>query len=303
MRAREFGLVIKDAAEEWQKDKAARLGAAIAFYAAFSIGPLLLLTVSVAGMIFGEQAAQGRVVDELRALMGTDGAEAVQAMLAGAKNAQSGTVATIVGTAMLLFGAAGAFGAIQDALNTVWEVQPRSDGGIWGMLQERFLSFTMVLGTAFLLLISLIVSATLTAMTSLLGSSESIGFIGSAAHAIISFAVITVLFAMIFKYLPDAVVPWRDVWFGAIVTSILFAVGKFSIGLYLGHSAVASAFGVAASLAVLMIWLYYSAQIFLFGAELTKAYAKRSGVGIIPVAHAERVTQDCRAQQGMPAAR
>lgn len=303
MRARDFGSIIKDAAEEWQKDKASRLGAAIAYYAAFSIGPLLLLTVAVAGMIFGEEAAQGQLLEQLRALMGPDGAKAIEAMLAGAKNPKAGTVATIVGSVMLFFAAAGAFGAIQDALNTVWEVEPRADRGIWGIIQERFLSFTMVLGTAFLLLISLVISATLTAMSSLMGNWAQIGFIGNATHAIISLAVITLLFAMIFKYLPDAKVPWRAVWFGAIVTSLLFAVGKFSIGLYLGHSAVASAFGVAGSLAVLMIWLYYSAQIFLFGAELTKAYAKCSGLGIVPTKNAVRITGESRAQQGIPKAR
>lgn len=298
---RDYGWIVNNAAEEWQRDKAARLGAALAYYAAFSIGPLLLLVVSAAGMVFGEEAAQGRLIDQLGALMGPEGAAAVQAMLAGAKNTQTGTVATILGLVMLIVGAAGAFGAIQDALNTVWQVQPRADRGFWAIVHDRFLSFSMVLGSGFLLLVSLVISAALAAMSSLLCGFEQISLPANVLHAAASLTVITVLFAMIFKYLPDATVPWRDVWFGAIVTSILFAIGKFSIGWYLGHSSVASTFGAAGSLAVLMVWLYYSAQIFLFGAELTKAFSLRSGRHIVPVESAERVTGEDRAQQGLSA--
>jgi membrane protein len=260
---------------------------------------LLLLTVAAAGAIFGEDAAQGRLVTQIRGLMGEEGGAALQAMLASAKKHESGTLATILGSVMLLFGAAGLFGALQDALNTVWEVQPRDDRGVWGILQDRFLSFTMVLGAAFLLLVSLVISATLAAISHHFGDWETIGATRQALHSITAFGVITLLFAMIFKYLPDAKVAWKDVWFGAAVTSLLFAIGKLGIGLYLGHSAVASAYGAAGSLAVLLIWLYYSAQIFLFGAELTKAHAIWSGRGIVPTANAERITLEARTQQGM----
>ncbi len=296
---RDLRQIINEAAKEWQADKASRLGAALAFYSTFSIGPLLILTIAVAGMVFGEEAAQGELLGQLRGLIGDEGAKALQAMLASAQKPAASRTAAIVGAVMLVVGATGLFGALQDALDTVWEVQPKPGRGIWGILQERFLSFTMILGSAFLLLVSLIINTVLTAMSGYFGRWHKIGLVGQPIDMLVSFAVITLLFAMIFKYLPDAIVAWRDVWFGAAVTSLLFAVGKFGIGLYLGHSAIASAYGAAGSLAVLLVWLYYSAQIFLFGAELTRAHARRFGQGIIPAANAERVTAECRKQEGI----
>jgi membrane protein len=300
MRPRDAVLIVNEAISAWQTDKASRLGAALAYYAAFSLGPLLLLTIAAAGTIFGEDAAQGRLITQVRGLMGEQGGAALQAIIASAKTHESGTIATIIGSVMLLFAAAGLFGALQDALNTVWEVQPKADRGVRGIVRDRFLSFVMVLGATFLLFVSLVISATLAAMSHRFGDWETIGATRQALHSITAFGVITLLFAMIFKYLPDAKVAWRDVWFGAAVTSLLFAIGKLGIGLYLGHSAIASAYGAAGSLAVLLIWLYYSAQIFLFGAELTKAHATWSGRGIVPSANAERITIEARTQQGMP---
>jgi membrane protein len=220
-------------------------------------------------------------------------------MLAAGEETGAGAIATVAGSVMLVLGAAGVFGALQDALNTIWEVEPKSDRGIWGIVQDRFLSLTMVFGFAFLLLVSLIVSSGLAAITSLLQGWWEIGVAGQVADFILSLVVIMLLFASIFKYLPDALVAWKDVWFGAAVTSFLFTVGKLAIGFYLGHSAIASAYGAAGSLAVLLVWLYYSAQIFLFGAELTKAHATLFGSAIIPSQNAERVTLGTRQQQGM----
>lgn len=298
IRFRELAPLFKAAADGWQNDKASRLGAALAYYMMFSIGPLLLLTLAAAGTIFGEEAAQGRLLGEIRDLTGEEGAKAIQAMLASRSNQDAGAKATLIGTTMLLFGATGMFGALQDALNTVWEVQPKLDRGLGDVVRERFLSFTMMLGTAFLLLVSLIVSAVLAAISALLGSGD-VGLAGEAINSLLSFIVVTLLFAMIFKFLPDALVAWQHVWFGAAFTSLLFAIGKLAIGLYIGQSALASAYGAAGSLAALLVWLYYSSQIFLFGVELTKAHAQLCGTGIIPAANADPVTSEAKHQQGM----
>ena len=212
---------------------------------------------------------------------GEDGAKAIESMVASANKPASSTWATVLGIVMLFVGAAGLFGQLQDALNTIWKVQPKPGRGIVGFIHDRFLSFSMVLGTAFLLLLSLVISAALAALGSLFGEWGT-SLAGQCFNLVTSFVVITFLFAMIYRFLPDAKIAWRDVWPGAIVTSLLFSGGKSLIGFYLGQTGTASAYGAAGSLAVLLIWLYYSAQIFLFGAELTKAYADRFGSRIIP---------------------
>jgi len=291
--------VVKDAATEWMTDKAPRLGAALAYYTIFSIAPLLVITIAIAGLVFGAEAAQGQVSRQVGHLVGEQGGKAVEAMVVAANKREAGTLAGVLGVVMLLVGAAGLFGQLQDALNTVWEVQPKSGRGVWGFVRDRFLSLTMVLGVAFLLLVSLVVSAALAAVGGLLGDWQT-GLVGQAVTTLVDLVVITLLFALIFKYLPDAVIGWRDVWFGAVVTAVLFAVGKVLIGVYIGQAGVASAYGAAGSLAVLLIWLYYAAQIFLFGAELTKAYANRVGSRIKPKPYAEPVTAEARAQEGLP---
>jgi membrane protein len=265
------------------------------------MAPLLVITLAVAGIWFERSAAQSRLVGQLQGLVGEKGGEAIQAMLQSASTPGAGGVAgTVLGVAMLLFGAAGLFGQLQDALNTIWEVQPKPGRGIWGMIRDRFLSLSMVFGVAFLLLVSLVVSTVLTAVGSLFGDWQT-GVVGQIVQTLIDAAVITVLFAMIYRFLPDAKIAWRDVWLGAAVTAVLFVLGKFLIGLYLGRSTVASAFGAAGSLAVLLVWLYYSAQIFLFGAEFTRAYANRRAGRVVPTANAEPVTRETRAhQQGIP---
>jgi membrane protein len=287
MGAKAFWELLKEAGSGWWRDNAPRLGAALAYYTIFSLAPVLLITVAVCGLIYGRAAAEGQLLGELRDLVGEDGAVAIQTMLANASQPSSGIVATVTGLVMLLVGATSLFSELQDSLNLVWEMKPPG-GGVMTMVKARFLSFSMVMGTAFLLLVSLVVSAGLAAFGKHLGQGESEG-IGRILHFLASFLVVTLLFAMIYKFLPDAIIAWRDVWLGSAVTALLFSIGKSLIGLYLGHSAMASTFGAAGSLAVLLFWFYYSSQIFLFGAELTKAYANRYGSGIVPSAGATRV--------------
>ena len=203
---------------------------------------------------------------------------------------------TILGLVMLLFGAAGLFGQLQDASNTIWEVQPKPGRGLRGIIRDRFLSLSMVLGVAFLLLVSLVVSAALAAVTGLLGDWET-GVIGHIVTTLLDLVVFTTLFALIYRFLPDAEIGWRDVWLGAAITAILFSLGKFLIGLYLGQAGIGSAYGAAGSLAVLLVWLYYASQIFLFGAELTKAYANQLGSRIKPKKHAQPVTVEAKANR------
>jgi membrane protein len=290
--------VVKAAGTQWMDNKAPRLGAALAYYAIFSIAPLLVIAIGIAGFVFGEEAARGQITAQVGNLVGQQGGEAVETMVKSASEPGKGSVGTVLGIAMLLFGATALFGELQDALNTVWEVRPKEGRGVWGIIRDRFLSLTMVLGVAFLLLVSLIVSAALAAVGTLLGDWQT-GAIGLVLTTAADLVVITVLFALIFRFLPDAVVAWRDVWFGAAVTAVLFTLGKFLIGLYIGQAGVASAYGAAGSLAVLLVWLYYAAQIFLFGAELTKAYANQFGSRIRPKPNAEAVTPAVRAQEGL----
>jgi membrane protein len=291
--------VVKDAATEWVNDKAPRLGAALAYYTIFSLAPLLVIAIAVAGLVFGPEAAQGQVSQQVGSLVGEQGGQAVEAMVAAANKPETGTLATVLGVVMLVFGATILFAQLQDALNTIWEVRPKPGRGVWGVIRDRLLSLTMVLGVAFLLLVSLVVSAVLAAIGGLFGDWQT-GVAGQAVTTLVDLVVVTLLFALIFKFLPDAEIGWRDVWFGAVVTAVLFAVGKVLIGVYIGRAGIASAYGAAGSLVVLLIWLYYASQIFLFGAELTKSYANRMGSRIKPKPFAEPVTAAARAQEGLP---
>lgn len=292
--------IVVEAASEWVDDKAQRLGAALAYYAIFSIAPLLVIAIGVSGLVFGREAAQGQISAQVQGLVGEQGGQAVETMVESANKPGAGTLGSILGLGMLLFGAAALFGQLQDALNTVWEVQPKPGRGAWGFIRDRFLSLTMVLGVAFLLLVSLVVSSALQAIGSHLGDWQT-GAVGLVIMTALDLTVITVLFALLYKYLPDAVIAWRDVWFGAAVTAVLFTLGKYLIGMYLGRAGVGSAYGAAGSLAVLLVWIYYASQIFLFGAELTKAYANHLGSRIKPKPYAEPVTAEALAQQGAPA--
>jgi membrane protein len=299
-QAKAFWEVLKCAGSQWLEDKAARLGAALAYYSIFSIAPLLIIVIAIAGFVFGHQAVEGQVSEQIRDLVGEEGANAIQAMVANASKPGSGIIATVVGVAMLFLGATGLFGQLQDAMNTVWEVQPKSGRGILGILKDRLLSMSMVLGTAFLLLVSLVVSTALEALGGRLLGDARAGVLGQAINFAVSLVVITLLFAMIYRFLPDARIAWRDVGLGAAMTALLFVLGKWCIGLYLGQASVGSTYGAAGSLVVLLVWLYYSAQIFLFGAEFTKAYANRYGSRIVPTENAVPVTEKARAEQGIP---
>ena len=281
MTWRDFGILLRQASNEWLADGAPRLGAAIAFYTVFSLAPVLVIAVSLAGIVFGDEAARGQIAHQIDELVGPEGGKAIQAMLAGAKFPSTGIVATVFGVAALLIGAIGVFGELQDSMNTIWGVKPRPQQTWWQLIRYRLLSFVMVLVIAFLLLVLLVASAVTSAALSWIRDWEMV-WLSSAIDFTLSILTITALFATIYKVLPDAQIAWRDVWLGAAVTALLFVAGKWLIGLYLGRSAVASAYGAAGSLAVLLLWLYYSAQIFLFGAELTQVYANRFGTGVRP---------------------
>jgi membrane protein len=294
--------LLRDSWNEFSTDKAPRLAAALAYYTAFSIAPVIVVVVAVAGLVWNREAVQGQLDNQIRGLVGTDAATAIQEMVASANRPDAGIVATIIGVATLVLGAAGVFGQLQDALNTVWGVQPTSASGIRGifyMLRSRFISFTMVLGIGFLLLVSLVISTILGALNgwivSRLPLSETLLQLINFG---ISFVVITLLFAVIYKVLPDAKIRWKDVWVGAAVTSLLFSIGKFLIGLYLGSSSIASSYGAAGSFVVLLVWIYYSAFIFLLGAEFTQVYARKFGSEIVPSSNAMFVNEAKRGQPG-----
>jgi membrane protein len=268
--------LVRQAARDWQRDNAARLGAALSYYTLFSLAPLLVIAIGVAGLAFGREAAQGQIVTELQGLVGEPGARAVQEMVEASRKPEAGILATALGIVTLFLGATGAFAELKSALNVVWDV-PDKGGGLKALVLGRLWSFAMVLAVGFLLMVSLVVSAAIAAAD---GFFEWIGIPPAAVqltNAAVSLLIITVLFALIFKFLPDTEVAWGDVWAGALFTSALFAAGKALIGLYLGHSGLASTFGAAGSVVVLVVWVYYAAQIFFFGAEMTQAYARRHG--------------------------
>jgi membrane protein len=274
---RKYFDLFKQTAKEFNEDKVPRLGAALAYYTIFSVGPLLLIAVAIAGIFFGDEAAQGRISATLGRVFGSNIAESLEDTVQAAAKPQSGTVATVVGIVTLLFGAAGVFGQLKDALNTIWNVETKRTSGIFGFIKDRFLSMAMVLGMGFLLLVTLLVDAAISAMGDVIAGSVGGEAVMQAIQLVISFAVVTVVLAAIFRILPDLKIAWRDVWLGAVFTSILFVIGKFAIGLYLGKAAVGSAYGAAGGLVILLVWVYWSAQIVLFGAEFTQVYARTLG--------------------------
>jgi membrane protein len=268
----------KESASQWSDDFAPSMGAALAYYTIFSIAPLLVIAIAVAGFFFGGDAARGEIFGQLSGLIGERGAATIEAAVKSANQTGGGTFAAIAGIVTLLLGATTVFGELQSDLDRIWDTPKPEHPGIWGMLRGRLLSFGMVLGIGFLLLVSLVLSAALSA----LGHFWNGWFPGwevllQIVNFVIGFLVVTGLFAMIYKLLPRCHIGWRDVWIGAAVTSLLFSVGKLLIGLYLGKSSVASSFGAAGSLVIVLLWVYYSAQIFLFGAEFTRSYAHQFG--------------------------
>jgi len=281
-------VMLKDAGVKFWNDRGPRMGAALAFYSALSISPLLLLVIGIAGLVFGQEAARGALFEQLHGLIGPKGAEAVETMVAASSEPTHGVWATVAGIATLLVGATGVFAELQDQLNTVWDAQNASSGQsnpgrlstAWGVIRDRILSFSMICGMAFLLLVSLVFSAILHAVQAwILGDSPETGVLMHVANFALSFLLTTLLFAMIFRLLPNATVAWSDVWVGAGLTAVFFTVGKFLIGLYLGNAAVGSTFGAAGSFVVLLVWIYYSTQILLYGAEFTRIYSERVGSG------------------------
>ena len=270
--------MVKQAFAAWVDDYAPSMGAALAYYTLFSMAPLLLIAVSIAGLVFGPDAARGEIFAQLNDLIGDEGAAAVQSLLQSLNRPAQGVAGTVIGSATLLIGAASVFGELQNSLDRIWRVPPRRGAGLWTLIRARLVSFGMVLGIGFLLVVSLIASAAIAAFGKRYANAfGGWALVAEALNFAISFAVVTALFAMIYKILPRVRIGWRDVWIGAAVTALLFALGKSLIGVYLGRSGVASGFGAAGSLIVVILWTYYSAQIFLLGAEFTHVYARACG--------------------------
>jgi membrane protein len=270
--------LLRQAGAAWFVDNAPRLGAALAFYTLFSLAPVLIVAVSVSGLVFGATAAREEVIRQFQGLMGTQGATAIETIIQSTNRPALGVFATTLSLLAILLGASGAFNELQDALNLIWKVDS-STKSFWTITsRQRFLSLGLVVATGFLLLTSLVVTACLSAAEKFVRNILPVpGIVLESINSVLSFCVITILFALIFKFIPDTRIPWRDVGLGAAVTSLLFTVGKVLIGYYLGHSALTSAYGAAASLAIFLIWIYYSALILLFGAELTYVYALNYG--------------------------
>jgi membrane protein len=285
--------LLKQAAWDWLDDDAPTLGAAVAYYTVFSLAPLVIITVSIAGLVFGQEAAEGQLFAQLRSLMGEASAGAIEEVVESANSKPAtGIIATIVGFIALIIGASGVFAQMQASLNAIWRVEPKPGRGLWGIVQDRVLSFGFILIVGFLLLVSLMLTAIIAFIGEWFGGFvPGIAVLIQILNALLSLAVITLLFAMIFKFMPDVKIAWRDVWIGALITAALFTIGKEVLGLYLGKSGVASSYGAAGSLIVLLLWVYYSAQIVFFGAEFTKAYANRFGSRVTPAENAVAVSK------------
>jgi len=285
-----FFAVVKDTIRGWSDHGALRLGAGLAYYTVFSIAPLFIIVLAIAGIWFDADTARHELFSQIEGMVGPEGGKAIQAMVTSVNKSSAGFWATAVATTTLLIGATGVFVQLQDALNLIWEVRPKPGSGWRHFVTTRLLSFAMIVAIGFLLLVSLVVSAGLAAagkfMNGLIPAHEVIWQI---VNLLISFGMITLLFATIFKYLPDVKIAWRDVWLGSLLASILFNVGKFGLGFYLGRSSVASAYGAAGSLVVILLWVYYSSQTIFLAAEFTRARAKARGQQLDPVRGAEFV--------------
>jgi membrane protein len=277
--------MLKEAFAGWWNDNVPRMGAALAYYTLIALAPILIVAIAVGGMVFGPEAVRGEIVGQIEGLVGRDGALAVQAMLEGAAKSSSSIPATIIGVITFFVGATGAFLELQTDLDSIWRVKPRSRGNfLRDLVMQRMISFGLVLGFAFLLLTSLVVSAALAAVHTYMGNTfPGVVLLWATVNAVVSLGVITLLFAMIYKVLPDVKLAWVDVWVGAVVTAVLFTAGKFLIGLYLGTRSFASTYGAAGSVIVVLVWVYYSSQIILLGAEFTRAYVAQFGPRPPPV--------------------
>jgi membrane protein len=284
--------LLKQTFSEWLEDKAPQLGAALAYYTVFSLAPLILVLLAIVGLLFRNDpgGAWNKITEQMSYFLDKSAVEVVQNIAQKAAQPNKSLLATIIGILLALFGASGVFGQLQDALNTIWGVRAKPGAGIWGFLRSRFLSFAMVGGVCFLLLVSLTLESVLKGFSHYIQGVLPGGIvIAIAVYWIFDLGVVILLFAIIFKFLPDAKIRWRDVWIGAAITAIFFAIGKWALGLYLGSGSAASAYGAASSLITLLLWVYYSSQILLFGAEFTQVYACRAGRGITPDEHATRI--------------
>jgi len=283
--------LFKTAALDWMDDKAPRLGAALAFYTIFSLAPLMTLAVTAATLWYtdNEDQAGKKVYEQMASVIGQESAKDLEEMLSQKGEEKQGVFTAISAGLMLLVGATGVFVQLQDSLNEIWEVKPKPGQGIWGFIRHRLLSFAMILAVGFLLLTSLLLSTALAAMGAYFSHlAGNMGWLLELLNFAVSFGVITLLFAFMFKYVPDAEVAWKDVWFGAVVTSLLFTIGKFALGMYLGKSSVVSTYAAAGALLIVLLWVYYTSQIVFFGAEITQAYARAVGRDVLPSKHAER---------------
>jgi membrane protein len=284
--------LVKRTATEWIEDKAPQLGASLAYYTVFSLAPLILVLLSIVGVLFRNDPAGAwqKVTEQMGYFLDQSAVSVIQEIAQKAAEPGKKTLlASVIGVALALFGASGVFGQLQDALNTIWGVKAKPGAGIWGFLRARFLSFAMVGGICFLLLVSLVIESVLKGVShylqAVLPGGAGLAF---TLYLIFDLLVMTLLFAAIFKFLPDAKIRWRDVWIGAVITTLLFVIGKWALGLYLGSGAAGSAYGAASSLITLLLWIYYSSQILLFGAEFTQVYADEFGSKIAPNEYAVR---------------
>ena len=291
--------LVRDTFKDWSEDKAARLGAALAYYTIFSIGPLLIIVVAIASIVFAD--AQAQIVSRIQGVVGKESADVIAQTMQNANKSGASIWATAIGIITLLLGASGVFGQLKDALNTIWEVQPKPGLGFLNTIKERFFSFTMVLGTGFLLLVSLVISAGVSALSDVLRNILPGGdIIGQIISLAMSLLVVTLMFTLLFKFLPDVKITWGDVWIGGLVTAVLFIIGQFALGLYIGSGSVGTSFGAVSSLVIILVWIYYSTQILFLGAEFTQVYTNKHGSRVQPSKNAEMVTEEARAQQGMP---
>lgn len=298
-RVKIIGLLLKEAARGWSAHRAQRLGAALAFYTTLAIAPLTLIAIAIAGYFFGQEAARGEIVDQIEHFVGRDGATVIETLIKKASEPRHSRVATVLSIGLLLFGATNVFAELKDSLDTIWEVKPKPGLGLWAMIKVQALSFGIVLGTGFLLLISLLLTALLTAFAAWLSRWLPVTVSLVRFFDIpVSFIVITLLFALIFKVLPAATVRWNDVWIGAVLTAVLFMIGKSLIAVYIARAGVGSVYGAAGSLVVVLIWTYYSSQILFFGAEVIRAAANRYDRHVIPTELAVSMTKVELAEQG-----
>jgi membrane protein len=296
---RDVGGLLKQTGQDYLEDKVPRLAAALAYYALFALAPLLLILIAVAGLVFGTDSVRDSISGQAAGLLGADSAEFIDSMVENAGSGKGGTTAALFGTIALLFGAGGVFVQLQDALNTVWEVKPKPGLPIVERIRNRLSTYAFLMAVAFLLLVSLAVSAALSSLSKWNDALNGPDWVWLVVDWIVSLGVLTLVFAVLFKALPDAKVKWRDVWVGALATAALFSVGKVLLGLYLGRPAAAATFGAASALVLVILWVYYCAQLVLLGAEFTQAYAHWRGRAIQPDEDAVPVTQEARAQEGM----